>query len=214
MLPASAWQPGLDQNGAVQDDKHVAEITHLTSRAAGWPEGLRWIVRRTKPSRRQAQNLTAFEKAIGWRYSITCTNIPAAGIRGMPGSHHPQFIDVTHREHAVVEDGVRAGKAMGLRNLPSKTRQVNCGWALAAEIAADLAAWSRLLGLYDCDGLQDVDPDTLRYRIRHPHPPDQHIHAPSPGRRPHRRGRSRCHPGHTGQRPLPQRYERGPSSCG
>ncbi len=39
----------------------------------------------------------------------------------MPGSHHAQFIDVLHRQHAVVEDGVRAGKAMGLRNLPSKT---------------------------------------------------------------------------------------------
>src|SRR5262249_17432165 len=64
--PASAWQPGLDQDGTVQEDKHVAEITHLLSRAAGWPDGLRWIVRRTKPSRRQAQNLTAFEKATGW----------------------------------------------------------------------------------------------------------------------------------------------------
>jgi hypothetical protein len=42
----------------VQEDKHVAETTHLLSRAAGWPAGLRWIVRRTKPSRRQAKNLT------------------------------------------------------------------------------------------------------------------------------------------------------------
>src|SRR5262249_13785492 len=126
-----------------------------------------WIVRRTKPSRRQAQNLTAFEKATGWRYSIICTNIPAAGIPGGPGSHHPQYIDVTHREHAIVEDGVRTGKAMGLRNLPSKAWQVTCGWVLAANIAADLAAWSRLLGLYGCDGLKDAEPDTLRYRIWH-----------------------------------------------
>ncbi len=166
-LPASAWQPGLDQDGTVQEDKHVAELTHLMSRATGWPAGLRWIVRRTKPSRRQAKNLTAFEKATGWRYSIIVTNIPDAGIPGVPGSHHPQFIDVTHREHAVVEDGVRAGKAMGLRNLPSKTWQVNCGWVLAANIAADLSAWCRLLGLYDCDDLKDAEPDTLRYRLWH-----------------------------------------------
>jgi hypothetical protein len=39
----------VDQDGAVQEDKHVAEITHLMSRAAGWPAGLRWIVRRTNP---------------------------------------------------------------------------------------------------------------------------------------------------------------------
>jgi hypothetical protein len=109
LLPASAWQPGIDQDGKVQEDKHVAEITHLMSRAGKWPEGLRWLVRRTKPSRRQASNLTAFEKATGWRYSIICTDIPETGV---PGSHHPQFTDVLHREHAVVEDGVRTGKAM------------------------------------------------------------------------------------------------------
>ena len=67
--------------------------------------------------------------------------------RGVPGSHHPQYIDVVHREHAVVETaGVRTAKAMGLRGLPSKTWQVNAGWVTAANIAADLAAWTRLLG--------------------------------------------------------------------
>lgn len=165
MLPASAWKPGIDQDGNPKDDKHVAEVTHLMSRAGKWPGGLRWIVRRTKPSRRHAGNLTDYEKATGWRYSITCTNIPGTGIPGVPGSHHPQYIDVVHRQHAVVEDGVRNGKAMGLRNLPSKTWLVNCGWVLAAGIAADLAAWSRLLGLYDQDGLKDAEPGTLRYRL-------------------------------------------------
>ncbi len=165
LLPASAWQAAVDQDGAVQQDKHVAEITHLLSRAAGWPAGLRWIVRRTRPSRRQARNLTAFERATGWRYSIIVTSIPDTGIKDVPGSHHAQFIDVLHRQHAVVEDGVRAAKSMGLRNLPSKTWVVNCGWVLAASLAADLAAWCRLLGLYDCDDLKDAEPDTLRYRL-------------------------------------------------
>ena len=45
---------------------------------------LRWIVRRTRPSRRQARNLTAFEKATGWRYSIIVTNIPAARLWSLP----------------------------------------------------------------------------------------------------------------------------------
>ena len=147
LLPATAWKAAVDQDGAVQEGKHVAEITHLMSRAAGWPAGLRWIARRTKSSRRQAKNLTAFERASGWRYSIIVTNIPGTGITDLPGTHHPQFIDVLHREHAVVEDGVRAGKAMGLRNLPSKAWVVNCGWVLAANVAADLSAWCRLLGL-------------------------------------------------------------------
>jgi hypothetical protein len=127
LLPASAWQAGLDQDGTPQDDKHAAEITDLMSRAGKWPEGLRWIVRRTKPSRRQMKNLTAFEKATGWRYPVICTNIPAAGIPGVPGSHHPQITGVLHREHAVVEDGVRAGKAMGLRNLQDLAGQLRLG---------------------------------------------------------------------------------------
>jgi hypothetical protein len=167
-LPADAWKPGVAQDGSAEENKDAAEITHLLSRAGNWPGGLRWIVRRVKPSRRQMSNLTAYEKETGWRYSIICTNIPDAGIGGVPGSHHPQFTGVLHREHAVVEtDGVRAAKAMGLRNLPSKTWQVNKGWILAANIAADLTAWTRLLGLHDRDDLKEAEPDTLRYRIWH-----------------------------------------------
>jgi DDE family transposase len=167
-LPADAWKPGIAQDGDIEEDKDVAEITHLMSRAGNWPGGLRWIARRARPSRRQMRNLTEYEKKTGWRYSITCTNIPDTGIAGVPGSHHPQYIDVVHREHAVVETiGVETSKAMGLRNLPSKTWQVNCGWILAAGIAADLTAWTRLLGLHDQDELRDAEPDTLRYRIWH-----------------------------------------------
>jgi hypothetical protein len=166
LLPATAWQAAVDQTGAVQHDKHIAEITHLLSRAGNWPAGLRWIVRRARPSRRQAKNLTAFERATGWRYSIIVTSIPAVGgVPGVPGSHHAQFIDVLRRQHAVVEDGVRAAKSMGLRNLPSKIWVVNCGWVLAANLAADLTAWCRLLGLYDQQDLKDAEPHTLRYRL-------------------------------------------------
>jgi hypothetical protein len=167
-VPADAWKPGTAQDGAAEQDKEVAEITGLMTRAPNWPEGLRWIARRVKPSRRHLRNLTDYEKKTGWKYSITCTNIPAAGIAGVPGSHHPQYIDTVHREHAVVETaGVRTAKAMGLRNLPSKTWQVNAGWVIAANIAADLAAWTRLLGHCDDEELRQAGPDTLRYRIWH-----------------------------------------------
>jgi hypothetical protein len=88
-LPASAWEPGLLQNGGTEDDKDAAEITHLMTRAEDWPQGLRFIARRVKPSRRHKKNMTAFEKKTGWKYSITCTNIPGNGIAGVPGSHHP-----------------------------------------------------------------------------------------------------------------------------
>src|SRR5262249_2144038 len=38
-LPAGAWQPGLLQDGGLEHDKDCAEVTHLMSRADGWPEG-------------------------------------------------------------------------------------------------------------------------------------------------------------------------------
>ena len=167
-LPEDAWIPGLLQDGGLEEDKDVAEITHLMSRAGTWPEGLRFIARRVKPSRRHKKNMTAFEKKTGWKYSITCTNIPYTGMGGVPGSQHPQFIDTAQRDHATVETGgVRTAKAMGLRNLPSKTWRVNRGWVLAANIAADLTAWARLLGLHDQEELRDATPDTLRYRLWH-----------------------------------------------
>jgi len=113
-LPENAWKPGIAQDGTVEQDKDVAEIT------------------------------------------------------GLPGSHHAQYIDVIHRDHATVETGgVRTAKAMGLRNLPSKSLQVNAGWVIAANIAADLAAWTRLLGHHDDPVLRSAEPDTLRYRFWH-----------------------------------------------
>jgi len=165
-VPEGAWKPGVRQDGSIEEDKDTAEITGLMSRAENWPDGLRWIARRVKPSRRHKKNMTAYEKKTGWKYSVTCTNVPDTGMEGVPGSHHPQFIDVLHRDHATVEtDGVRTAKAMGLRNLPSKAWQVNKGWVLAANLAADLTAWARLLGFHDQPGLRDAEPGTLRYRI-------------------------------------------------
>jgi hypothetical protein len=86
---------------------------------------------------------------------------------GIPGSHHPQWIDCLHRSHATVEDRVRTNKAMGLRNLPSQSWKVNRGWVLAANIAADISAWTRLLGLHDQPDLATAEPETLRYRLLH-----------------------------------------------
>ena len=164
LLPCGAWQAAVDQDGVVQEDKHVAEITHLLSRAGRWPDGLRWIVRRTKPSRRQARNLTAFERATGWRYSVIVTNIPDTGIKMFPAATTPSSSTCCTASTPWWRTAC-AGKSMGLRNLPSKTWVVNCGWVLAANLAADLVAWCRLLGLYDQDDLQDAEPDTLRYRL-------------------------------------------------
>ncbi|HEX6449002.1 MAG TPA: FAD-dependent monooxygenase [Trebonia sp.] len=122
-FPSGQTGPALLDRDLGMQNEEVAEITGLMSRAENWPDGLQWIARRMKPSRRHKKNMTACERKTGWKYSVTCTITPDAGIDGVPCSHHPQFIDVLHRDHATVEtDGVRTAKAMGLRNLPDTLR--------------------------------------------------------------------------------------------
>jgi hypothetical protein len=164
LLPESAWEDSLHQDGEVHDQAQVAELTGLSTRT-GWAGNLRLIARRTLPSRRHAKKLTDFEKKTGWRYGITATSINR--MHAVPGSHQPQWLDAVHRSHAVVEDRVKTGKNLGLRNLPSKSWTVNRGWVLAANLANDLNAWTRLLGLYDQPGLARATPETLRYRLWH-----------------------------------------------
>ncbi|MFB7601147.1 IS1380 family transposase [Streptomyces sp. NPDC056160] len=163
-LPEAAWETSVHQDGSLQEGYFVAELTGLNTRE-GWPEGMRLIVRRVRPTRRHLKKLTAFEKKTGWRYCITATNI--RHMWGIAGSGHSQFLDVLHRSHAGVEDRVRTNKAMGLDNLPSASWEVNRGWTLAANLATDLDAWLRLLALHDIDGLADAEPDTMRFRLYH-----------------------------------------------
>ncbi len=163
-LPVDAWTASLRQDATVQPEASVAELTGMNTRQ-GWPANQRLIARRTRPAARQRAKLTALERSTGWRYAIVATNITR--IHAIPGSHHPQWIDVLHRSHATVEDRVRTNKAMGLRNLPSQSWTVNRGWVLACNLAADIDAWTRLLSLHDQPDLVNAEPDTLRYRLWH-----------------------------------------------
>ncbi|MFD5513745.1 IS1380 family transposase [Streptomyces sp. NPDC127051] len=163
-LPETAWETSIRQDGSLQEGYFVAELTGLNTRE-GWIKGVRLIVRRVRPSRRHARDLTTFEKKTGWKYSITATNI--AKMTRIPGSHQIQWLDALHRHHAIVEDHVRTNKAMGLHNLPSKSWQINEAWMLTCNLAADLDAWLRLLTLHDTDELAHAEPDTMRFRLYH-----------------------------------------------
>lgn len=164
-LPEHAWVPALEQDGSIDPVAQVAELTGLWRRA-GWPDGLRYIARRVKPTRRHAKKLTDFEKRTGWRYQLVVTNIRDLG-RSVPGSHHVYFLDTLHRQHAVVEDRVRTEKATGIRNLPFHGYERNQAWLLAANIAADLTAHLQLLGLEGESALSVAEPESLRAMILH-----------------------------------------------
>lgn len=164
-LPEHAWTHAIEQDGSIDPVAQVAELTGLWRRT-GWPQGLRYIARRVKPSRRHAKKLTEFEKATGWRYQLIVTNIKDLG-RGVPGSHHVHFLDTLHRQHAVVEDRVRTEKATGIRTLPFHGYERNKAWLLAANLACDLLAYLQLLGLETESELAAAEPETLRATILH-----------------------------------------------
>lgn len=176
LLPEQVWTPALRQDGQLHEitgpdgetlSYQVAEITDLRD-LTGWPTGTRLIVRRVKPSRRDTKKLTAFEKHTGWRYQIVATNIPVQqGLSGVFGSGQAWFIDALYRDHAEVEDRVKAIKRVGLGLLPSKSWQLNAAWVLAATLAADLDAWVRLLLLHDESELAPAEPATIRQKLYH-----------------------------------------------
>ena len=121
---------------------------------------MRVFARRERPH--PGAQLTLFEAADGWRYSLWVTNLPARtpGWRGQVA-----YIDAAHRVHARVEDCIRTGKDTGIGHFPGHAFAFNQAWLAAALTAAALLAWLRLLAL---DGpLAKAEPKTLRYRILH-----------------------------------------------
>ena len=165
LLPAAAWQAAVDQDGAVQEDKHVAEVTHLLGRAAGWPAGLRWIVRRTKPSPagQEPDRLRA-----GHRVAVLHHLHEHPG-RRRDTRRARQPPRPVHRRAAPPARRRRGRRAYREIDGPAQPAVENLGGelrrVLAANIAADQAAWYRMLGLYDQEDLKDAEPGTLRYRL-------------------------------------------------
>ncbi|WP_406190510.1 transposase [Streptomyces sp. NBC_01017] len=77
------------------------------------------------------------------------------------------FVDGLYRDHAEVEDRVKAIKRVGLGLLPSASWQLNAAWVLAATIACDLDTWTRLLLLHDQPELAAAEPETIRRKLYH-----------------------------------------------
>jgi hypothetical protein len=186
LVPEPAWQIAIDPAGEVRErragqgcadarcahracwieEAHVTELTSLLregpagDQLEGWPAAMRVFARRERPH--PGAQLTLFEAAGGWRYSLWVTNRPAA-TRGWLGQD--AYIDAAHRVHARVEDAIRTGKDAGLGHFPSHGFQVNAAWLTAAMTGQILLAWLKLLAL---DGdLAKAEPRTLRYRVLH-----------------------------------------------
>jgi hypothetical protein len=162
LVPAKVWTPAVDADGGVREGGDVAELTDLIDPAvmAKWPAGMRVIVRRERPH--PGAQLSLFEERDGWRYQALVTNTP-----DQPGVQLA-FLEARHRAHARVEDRIRHAKDSGLGRFPSREFDINQTWLTLTMIAADLTAWTRLLGCVgDAAQLALCEPKALRYRFLH-----------------------------------------------
>ena len=149
LVPAAAWQIAIGPRGEVRErragdacadrqcghrkcwieEAHVTELTALLregragDQLAAWPASMRVFARRERPH--PGAQLSLFEAADGWRYSLWVTNLPqrTSGWRGQLAC-----IDAAHRVHARVEDCIRTGKDTGIGKFPSHAFALNQAW--------------------------------------------------------------------------------------
>ncbi|TFV57749.1 IS1380 family transposase [Geodermatophilus sp. DF01-2] len=156
-LPAQAWTPGIEQNGAVAEDTFVAELTGLLD-LGGWQAkipGLRVLVRSEPLHPRYRKRATEREKRLGRRFQLIATN-------SRLGQH--AWLDARHRSHVHVEGDVKQVKDLGLARWPSRSWAINVARTQIVALAANLLACFRLLALPP-GPLREAAPKLLRYRL-------------------------------------------------
>jgi hypothetical protein len=154
-LPEQAWTPAVEPDGQVRDGADVADLTGLLSNlaAAGWPPGMRVLVRRERPHPGAQLRFTDVD---GWRFQAFATDTPSGQLARL---------EARHRAHARVEDRIRCAKDTGLGRFPSRTFAINAVWLQLALTACDLITWAQTT-LLDGD-LAVCEPKALRYRLLH-----------------------------------------------
>jgi hypothetical protein len=115
----------------------VAETTH---------QGMRLVVRRTRLFGPQA---TLWPD---WRHFAYLTDLSGTAVE----------LDAFHRQHAVVELGIRDLKeGAGLEHCPSGNFWANGAWLACAVLAHNLVRWTQLLGELN-GGASDARPAVAR----------------------------------------------------
>jgi hypothetical protein len=154
-IPASAWSPALDAEGAVRDGAWVTELTGLLD-LRRWPAGMRVIARVERPHPGAQLRITDHD---GNRVTAFATNT-------RPGGPHAQIADLElrHRRRARCEDRIRAAKDTGLTNLPLHGFDQNRIWCEVVQLACELLAWTQMLG-YAEHPARRWEPKKLRLRL-------------------------------------------------
>jgi hypothetical protein len=149
-LPDRIWEPACDAGGQARPGAWVAELTGLLG-LAGWPEGMRVIVRKERPHPGAQLRFTDIG---GHRFTAFATD----AWRGQLAD-----LELRHRRRARCEDRIRNAKDTGLRNLPLHGFNQNQIWCELVAMACELLAWMQMLAL---DGpARAWEPKRLRLRM-------------------------------------------------
>ena len=149
-LPDRVWEPAYDAGGQVRPGAWVAELTGLLD-LAGWPEGMRVIVRKERP---HPGAQLRFTDVNGHRFTAFATDARRGQLADL---------ELRHRRRARCEDRIRCAKDTGLRNLPLHGFDQNQIWCELVAMASELLAWTQMLAL---DGAARAwEPKRLRLRL-------------------------------------------------
>jgi hypothetical protein len=152
------WYPAIDTDGGIRDGAWVAEATTLVD-LSSWPAGTRLILRKERP---HPGAQLRFTDADGMRVTAFITDTPPGVVAGQLAG-----LELRHRQHARVEDRIRELKAAGLTNLPCQSFDANAAWLEIVLAAADLVAWTQLIGFRDHPELARCEIAAFRYRVLH-----------------------------------------------
>ncbi|HEY3954416.1 MAG TPA: IS1380 family transposase, partial [Streptosporangiaceae bacterium] len=148
-VPERVWEPAYDADGEVRPGAWVAELTGLLD-LAGWPAGMRVIVRRERPHPGAQLRFTDLD---GHRFTCFATDARRGQLADL---------ELRHRRRARCEDRIRCAKDTGLRNLPLHGFAQNQLWCELVAMASELTAWMQMLAL---DGpARAWEPKRLRLR--------------------------------------------------
>jgi hypothetical protein len=149
-VPKTAWTPAYDGDRMVRPGAWVAELTGMLN-LAGWPKGMRVIVRKERPHPGAQLRFTDLG---GHRFTCFATDTTGGQLADL---------ELRHRLRARCEDRIRAAKDTGLRNLPLHGYAQNQIWTELVAMACELLAWMQMLAL---DGkARRWEPKRLRLRI-------------------------------------------------
>jgi Transposase DDE domain group 1 len=150
-VPAEAWTPAYDADGQVRPGAWVAELTGLFD-LAGWPAGMRLIVRKERPHPGAQLRITDVD---GHRITAFVTNTTRGQIADL---------ELRHRRRARAEDRIRCAKDTGLTNLPLHDFAQNQIWCAIVALACELTAWLQTLALAGHQARR-WEPKRLRLRL-------------------------------------------------